>query len=113
MLRLGEDRFELIVAPEQGPEVWERLSKDAVPVGASCWEWLQIKAGIPMITLPRKSSSYRRWQTWMPLAGSAFRKDAIPARKSLPVASIWEKSSAACTLPILTRDLKPRLKRRR
>ena len=36
VLRLGQDRFELILAPEQGPEVWGRLNEDSVPVGASC-----------------------------------------------------------------------------
>jgi folate-binding protein YgfZ len=81
VLRLGEDRFELIVAPEQGPEVWERLSKGAVPAGASCWDWLQIKAGIPMITHATQEQFIPQMANLDAIGGVSFQKGCYPGQE--------------------------------
>jgi folate-binding protein YgfZ len=81
VFRLGEDRFELIVAPEQGPEVWERLSKDAVPVGAPCWDWLQIKAGIPVITLATQEQFIPQMANLDMIGGISFQKGCYPGQE--------------------------------
>jgi tRNA-modifying protein YgfZ len=42
-------RFEIICDTERAKEIWQTLKKQCKPVGRSCWEWLEIQAGIPDI----------------------------------------------------------------
>ena len=44
-------RFEIICHTEHAKEIWQSLKKQCKPVGKSCWEWLEIQAGIPDIYL--------------------------------------------------------------
>jgi folate-binding protein YgfZ len=81
VLRLGQDRFELIVVPERGPEVWERLSKDAMPVGAPCWDWLQIKAGIPVITPATQEQFIPQMANLDMIGGISFQKGCYPGQE--------------------------------
>ncbi len=46
----GEHRFELYATPETMPTHWQTLTETATPAGASEWELLNIRAGIPVIT---------------------------------------------------------------
>lgn len=53
LLRLpgASPRYEIFTSLEQAPTVWNALKQHATPVGAAGWEWLEIQAGIPDITL--------------------------------------------------------------
>jgi folate-binding protein YgfZ len=42
-------RFEIICSTERAKVIWQTLKKQCKPVGRSCWEWLEIQAGIPDI----------------------------------------------------------------
>lgn len=44
-------RFEIFTNPTYAQVVWNTLKQHAKPVGAENWEWLEINAGIPEITL--------------------------------------------------------------
>lgn len=81
VLRLAQDRFELLVAPEQGPEVWECLSKDAVPVGAPCWDWLEIKVGIPVITPATQEQFIPQMANLDAIGGISFQKGCYPGQE--------------------------------
>jgi tRNA-modifying protein YgfZ len=51
LIRLPGDspRFEIFTAPEHAERIWNALSQQATMVGAPCWDWLEIQAGIPEI----------------------------------------------------------------
>lgn len=51
VIRHGARRFEIIISAAAAPTVWETLCKYAQPVGTGRWEWLNIRAGIPMVTI--------------------------------------------------------------
>lgn len=53
LLRLpgATPRYEIFTDSAQAPLIWNALKLQAKPVGAACWEWLEIQAGIPEITL--------------------------------------------------------------
>ncbi len=40
-------RFEIFTDAEHAPDIWTQLQQTNTPVGASCWDWLDIQAGIP------------------------------------------------------------------
>lgn len=43
-------RYEIFCRPEDACALWEQLRTNAMPVGAGCWDWLEIHAGIPDVT---------------------------------------------------------------
>lgn len=81
VLRLGQDRFELILALEQGAEVWGRLNEDSVPVGASVWDWLQIKAGIPIILPATQEQFIPQMANLDAIGGISFQKGCYPGQE--------------------------------
>jgi len=74
IIRLGATRFEIVTAAEQGPALWDDLSKEAQPVGGVCWEWLDIHAGIPVI-LPQTQEQFTpQMANYEALGGVSFNK---------------------------------------
>lgn len=47
----AQDRFEIFTDTVNAPEIWKALALQAKPVTAAYWEWLEIQAGIPDVTL--------------------------------------------------------------
>jgi folate-binding protein YgfZ len=80
-LRLAADRFELITPAGQAPELWRCLSRAAVPVGASCWSWLDIRAGIPVITSSTQEQFIPQMVNLEALGGVSFRKGCYPGQE--------------------------------
>ena len=78
---LAEDRFEIAVQPEQAPEVWEGLSRNASPVGASCWDWLEIKAGIPVIMPATQEQFIPQMVNLDAIGGISFQKGCYPGQE--------------------------------
>ncbi len=78
---LAQDRFELIITPEHAPAAWERLSKNALPVGASCWDWLEIKAGIPVITAATQEQFVPQMVNLEAIGGVSFQKGCYPGQE--------------------------------
>ena len=81
ILRLAQDRFELVITPEQAPALWEKLSKDATPVGAACWDWLEIKAGIPVITPATQEQFVPQMANLEAIGGVSFQKGCYPGQE--------------------------------
>lgn len=50
VVRLPGDQFLVVAKSNEMAALWEMLTKHALPVGAECWNWLQIQAGVPWIT---------------------------------------------------------------
>jgi folate-binding protein YgfZ len=50
VVRLPSDDFLVVAASNEMAALWKILTKRALPVGAECWNWLQIQAGVPWIT---------------------------------------------------------------
>ena len=44
-------RYEIFTNPDEAQIIWNALKLHAKPVGAASWEWLEINAGIPDVTL--------------------------------------------------------------
>jgi len=52
LLRLPGDtpRYEVFCKSEHATALWNQLQAFAKPVGAACWDWLEIQAGIPEVS---------------------------------------------------------------
>lgn len=81
ILRLDEQRFQVITAPQHAPALWEKLSTEARPVGSPCWDWLDIRAGIPWI-LPQTQEKFVPQMVNLDLTGAVnFKKGCYPGQE--------------------------------
>jgi folate-binding protein YgfZ len=81
LIRLGADRFQLNTTPQRAPALWQRLDTDAKPVGSSCWDWLNIRAGIPVI-LPQTQEAFVPQMANLDLIGAVnFKKGCYPGQE--------------------------------
>lgn len=81
ILRMAPDRFEIATPPEQASALWEKLSKDATPVGAACWDWLGIKAGIPVVTPATQEQFVPQMANLEAIGGVSFQKGCYPGQE--------------------------------
>lgn len=74
VIRLGPTRFEVVATVEQGPALWGELSSQSTPAGSPCWEWLEIRAGIPVI-LPQTQEQFTpQMANFEAIGGVSFNK---------------------------------------
>jgi folate-binding protein YgfZ len=81
VLRLAADRFEIVTSVEQAPGLWDRFMQAATPVGASCWSWLDIRAGIPVITSATQEQFIPQMVNLEAIGGVSFRKGCYPGQE--------------------------------
>jgi len=81
ILRLGDDRFDLFVAPEAAPDLWNKLAAGARPVGMPAWDWLLINAGIPAVVPATQDHFVPQMANMEILGGVSFSKGCYPGQE--------------------------------
>ena len=81
VISLPGERFELIVPPEQAPAVWQDLRSEAEPVGAPCWDWLNIRLGIPVILPETQEQFVPQMLNLDAIGGVSFQKGCYPGQE--------------------------------
>jgi hypothetical protein len=81
ILRLGDDRFDLFIAPDAARDIWEKLAASAKPVGAPAWDWLLINAGIPTVLPPTQDHFVPQMANMEILGGVSFSKGCYPGQE--------------------------------
>ena len=75
LIALPGRRFIAFVEPEQAASLWERISAQwARPAGFRCWQWLTVRAGVPVITPPTQDQFIPQMLNLDALDGISFRK---------------------------------------
>jgi folate-binding protein YgfZ len=82
IIRLDEQRFLVSInPPESAPTLWQKLGTEAKPVGSPCWDWLNIRAGIPVI-LPQTQEAFVPQMANLDLIGAVnFKKGCYPGQE--------------------------------
>jgi folate-binding protein YgfZ len=81
LIRLAADRFQINTPTQHAPDLWQKLSGDAHPAGSSCWDWLNIRAGIPVI-LPQTQEQFVPQMANLDLIGAVnFKKGCYPGQE--------------------------------
>lgn len=81
VIALGIDRFDVFVAPERAPAVWQALAAQARPVASAVWDWLLVRAGIPVV-LPETQDHFVPQMANMDfLYGISFNKGCYPGQE--------------------------------
>ena len=81
VIRLDAVRFVLIASSAAAPELWRRLSAVAKPVGTPVWQWLDIQAGIPLITEATKEAFVPQMANFDKIGGVSFHKGCYPGQE--------------------------------
>jgi len=67
-------RFEIVAPADAAPALWQQLSRHCKPVGAPCWEWLDIRAGIAGVTAATQEEFVPQMLNLDLLGGINFKK---------------------------------------
>jgi folate-binding protein YgfZ len=81
VIRLDSTRFEIVVSSESAAALWEKLAVIARPVGTPAWQWLDIQAGIPLITEMTKEEFVPQMANFDQLGGVSFHKGCYPGQE--------------------------------
>lgn len=81
VIRLDSSRFVLVVAATAAPNLWPVLSSLAKPVGTPVWQWLDIKAGIPLICEATKEAFVPQMADFDKIGGVSFHKGCYPGQE--------------------------------
>ena len=81
LLRLPGGAF-LAIAPQADiAGLWEVLARQATPAGMDCWNWLQIRAGIPWITAATREQFVPQMVALDAIGGVDFQKGCYPGQE--------------------------------
>lgn len=80
-IRLPGGRFELLVPSGAAADTWQSLSRYCMPAGSSCWEWLDIQAGIPMVTARTQEQFVPQMANLEIIGGVSFQKGCYPGQE--------------------------------
>lgn len=81
IMRLDNQRLLLVTTPEHAPALWQKLGAHARPVGSSCWDWLNIRAGIPVVLPATQEQFVLQMLNLDVLGGVSFKKGCYPGQE--------------------------------
>ncbi len=94
IIRAGMHRFQINTTPQHAPLLWQQLTAlhspagsgaggegHARPAGSPCWDWLNIRAGIPIV-LPATQEQFVPQMANLDLIGGvSFKKGCYPGQE--------------------------------
>jgi folate-binding protein YgfZ len=81
ILKCGDTCFQIFTTPQHAKTLWAEISDKAQPVGSICWDWLNIRAGIPVI-LPQTQEQFVAQMVNFDLIGGVnFKKGCYPGQE--------------------------------
>lgn len=95
-LCLSPQRIELITSVENAAVLWQRLDQHAKPVGADCWNWLNIESGIPVILPETQEMFLPQMVNLDAIGGVSFKKAVIRGKKLWHARNTSGNSNGAC-----------------
>ena len=107
IIRLAADRFQLNATPQHAAVLWQKLSADAKPAGSACWDWLNIRAGIPVI-LPQTQEEFVPQMANLDLIGAVnFKKGCYPGQEIVARMQYLGKNKRRMYLAHVDADVAP------
>lgn len=80
-VQLGDNRFDVFVQPDHAQTVWQALIAEARPVGAAVWDWLMVRAGVPMVEAATQDQFVPQMANMDALYGVSFQKGCYPGQE--------------------------------
>ncbi len=80
-IALAAGRYLVTTPSASAPQVWSQLASTLRPVGATCWDWLEISNGLPWITDATQDQFVPQMANLELLGGVSFRKGCYPGQE--------------------------------
>jgi folate-binding protein YgfZ len=74
-------RFVLVAPVAEALAIWDRLAGPLTPVGAPCWDWLEIANGLAWITAATQDQFVPQMANLELIGGVSFRKGCYPGQE--------------------------------
>jgi folate-binding protein YgfZ len=81
LIALPGARFQLIAELEPAKRLWDKLAAVLTPVGTPCWEWLEIRNGIPLITPATREQFVPQMANMESIGAVNFQKGCYPGQE--------------------------------
>ena len=81
VIRLATSRFIVIAETELATALWKKLSTLARPASPLVWQWLDIQAGIPLISTATKEAFVPQMANFDKIGGVSFHKGCYPGQE--------------------------------
>ena len=81
IIRVGAQRFQINTPAQQAPALWQQLSASAHPAGSPCWDWLNIRAGFPVIFPATQEQFVPQMANLELIGGVSFKKGCYPGQE--------------------------------
>jgi len=81
LIRIDANRYQLCLSPAEAPALWTQLSARLQPAGSPCWDWLAIRAGIPVITTATQLQFVPQMVNFEVIGGINFKKGCYPGQE--------------------------------
>jgi folate-binding protein YgfZ len=80
-IRITATRWQINTSASHAATLWQALRQNAQPVGSVCWDWLNIRSGIPVI-LPQTQEQFVAQMVNLELIGGVnFKKGCYPGQE--------------------------------
>ena len=81
VLRLDAQRLVVAAPLAAAPGLWQKLSAKARPAGVPAWQWLDVQAAFPLITLATKEEFVPQMADFEKIGGVSFHKGCYPGQE--------------------------------
>ena len=81
VIRTGAQRFQINATPQHASALWQSLSAVARPAGSNCWDWLNIRDGIPAIMPATQEQFVPQMANLDLIGGVSFKKGCYPGQE--------------------------------
>lgn len=81
VVRTGAQRFQINTTPQNAPALWQSLGAVARPAGSSCWDWFNIRDGIPVIMPATQEQFVPQMANLDLIGGVSFKKGCYPGQE--------------------------------
>ena len=80
-IKINDTRFQINTSAAHAPSLWTALRRAAQPVGSACWDWLNIRSGIPSILPQTQEQFVAQMVNFDLINGVNFKKGCYPGQE--------------------------------
>ena len=81
VMRLDADRLVVAVPEHQAAAAWAALTAIARPAGTGAWRWLDVRAGLPLVTGATREEFVPQMINYELIGGVSFNKGCYPGQE--------------------------------
>jgi hypothetical protein len=81
LIALPGGRFQLVASRDSAETLWDKLAASLQPVGAACWEWLEIRNGLPLIGAATQEQFVPQMANMELIGAVNFQKGCYPGQE--------------------------------